>query len=186
MKLRPQELASRALEAGLTVEDLARAVERTGLSGDHAASAIRNWLGGRDHPRCKKADIVALAGAVGCEVKEIARFTSMVNNHRGSPRKAKLVVDMIRGKGYEQALNMLAFNPKRASVNIQKALMAARQDAEDNGADPEKLFVSESRVDGGMHIKRFQPKDRGRAHPILKRTSHITVTLQERSGKAKK
>lgn len=180
MKLRPQELGGRATEAGVSVEDLARAIERPGLTGPQAVSAVRNWLGGRDHPRCKKSDIEAMSAAVGCRPKDISRFVSRVRNHRGSPKKAQLVMDMIRGKTFEDARLSLQFSTKRAAVNVHKALMAAYAEAEELGADGNRLVVAESRVDGGLHIKRFQPKDRGRAHPILKRTSHITVGVQER------
>jgi large subunit ribosomal protein L22 len=88
---------------------------------------------------------------------------------------------MIRGKSLDQATQMLQFSTKRASVNIGKALLAAQADAEQLGADTGELFVCEATVDRATHIKRFRPKDRGRAHPILKRTSHITVSVQERS-----
>ncbi len=181
MRLRANELKARASEAGVSVEQLADAVSRDGLSGDKAVSAVKNWMDGKGHPRCTKGDIEALASAVGCLSKDIAKFTSSVNNHRGSPKKAKLVADMIRGKSFEEASNMLAFSTKRAAVNIHKALKAAAADAEQLGADPSSVFVSEITVDRGPHIKRFRPKDRGRAHPILKRTSHITLSVQERS-----
>lgn len=184
MKLRADELKKRAAEAGLTAQDLADAVSRTGLSGPTALSAVRNWLGGRDHPRCKRADVDALAGAVGCEAKDIARFVSRVNHHRGSPRKARLVVDLVRGRGIDDAKNQLRFSTKRAAVNVLKAIQAAEADAMAAGADAASLIVSEARVDGAQHIKRFQPKDRGRAHPILKRTSHITIGVQEKPGVA--
>ncbi len=181
MRLRANELKARASEAGVSVEQLADAVSRDGLSGDKAVSAVKNWMEGKGHPRCTRSDIEALAGAVGCLSKDIAKFTSSVNNHRGSPKKAKLVADMIRGKSFEEASNMLAFSTKRAAVNIHKALKAAAADAEQLGADPSSVFVSEITIDRGPHIKRFRPKDRGRAHPILKRTSHITLSVQERS-----
>lgn len=181
MKLRPDELGRRAAEAGLSVEDLARAVERTGLAGPRAVSAVRNWLCGRDHPRCKKSDIERLAAAIGCDAKDIARFVSRVSYHRGSPRKAKLVVDLVRGKPYSEAEDMLRFSTQRAATNVFKALQAARTEAEEIGADETRLVVSEARIDGATHIKRFRPKDRGRAHPILKRQSHITVGVQERN-----
>ena len=181
MRLRANELKTRAAEAGVSVEQLADAVARDGLSGAKALSAVRNWMGGKAQPKCMRSDIEAMATAVGCLPKDIAKFTSQVRNHRGSPKKAKLVADMIRGKGFEEANNMLEFSTKRAAVNIQKALKAAAADAEQLGADPSNVFVSEVAVDRGMHIKRFQPKDRGRAHPILKRTSHITLSVQERS-----
>jgi len=78
-------------------------------------------------------------------------------------------------------MEMLTFSTKRAATNIQKALAAAYAEAEQNNVDDSLLYVSESRVDQGAHIKRFRPKDRGRAHPILKRTSHITVSIEERN-----
>ena len=181
MRLRSDEIKKRANEVGVSVEQLAQAVEREGLKGKSAESAVKNWMSGRDHPRCKRSAIDALATALGGLPKDIARFTSMIRNHRGSPKKAKLVTDMIQGKSFEVAEQMLQFSTKRAATNVRKALMAAQSDAEQLGADTGDLVVSEARVDGGMHIKRFRPKDRGRAHPILKRTSHITISLQERS-----
>jgi len=181
VRLRANELKTRANEAGVSIEQLADAVTRDGLSNEKAVSAVRNWLGGKNQPTCTKSDIDAMATAVGCLAKDVAKFTSEVRNHRGSPKKAKLVADMVRGKSFEEANNMLAFSTKRAAVNIHKALNAAASDAEQLGADPSSVFISEVTVDRGQHIKRFRPKDRGRAHPILKRTSHITVSVQERS-----
>ncbi|MEM0982612.1 MAG: 50S ribosomal protein L22 [Planctomycetota bacterium] len=105
---------------------------------------------------------------------------SRVVSHRGSPKKAKLVVDLVRGKPFSEAENLLRFSTKRAAENVFKALQAARAEAEETGADESRLIVSEARIDGAKHIKRFQPKDRGRAHPILKRQSHITVGVQEK------
>jgi large subunit ribosomal protein L22 len=181
VKLRGDKLKQLADAKGVTREQLAEAVSRTGLDGDRAASAINNWIAGRDHPRCKAADIAKLAAAIGAEPKDIARFTSQVVYHRGSPRKASLLVDLVRGKGVDEALNLLAFTTKRAAVNIRKALSAAIADAEQADADVTALYVAESRVDDGPRIKRFQPKDRGRAHPITKRLSHITVGVEERA-----
>ena len=116
--------------------------------------------------------------------KDIARFVSRVNQHRGSPRKAKLLVDLIRGKDVLDAENLLTFTTKRAAVNIKKALKAAIADAEQAEADVTQLVVVESRVDDGGMFKRFQPKDRGRAHPIEKRFSNITIGVEERAAKA--
>ena len=181
MKLRSEELKNRAEKVGVSVEQLTQAVAGVSMSEKAADSAVRNWMAGRDHPRCRKSDIEALATAVGCLPKDISKFTSEVRNHRGSQKKAKLVVDMIRGKSLEEATQMLQFSTKRASVNIGKALLAASSDAEQLGADTGDLFVVEATVDRATHIKRFRPKDRGRAHPILKRTSHIKVSVQERS-----
>src|SRR5688572_12717748 len=101
-------------KAGVSVEQLAEAVERTGLKGAHAQGAIRNWMAGRDHPRCKAQDVAKLAAAVGAQPKDIVRFTSEVRYHRGSARKAKLLTDLIRGKPAEEAMDLLRFNTKRA------------------------------------------------------------------------
>lgn len=174
------------------MSELARAVSREGLEfkdepkQNRALKAVQNWAEGRDHPRCKKADIEALARALGVAVTQIARFESRVVFHRGSPSKAKLVVDLIRGKKYVEAENLLTFSTKRAATNVKKCLMAAMAEAEQAGADVAELVVAESRVDGATHIKRFQPKDRGRAHQILKRQSHITVTLVDGQFEPKK
>lgn len=181
MRLVAKNLKSRADEAGVGLEQLADGLVSVGLGTEAAERAVRNWMAGRDHPRCKRAHIEALAQAIGCQPKDIARFTSAVRWHRGSPKKAKLVVDLVRGKSVDDAMNLLTFTTKRAAVNVKKALTAALADAEQQGADVANLYVSECRVDKGVHIKRFQPKDRGRAHPILKRTSHITLSVQERS-----
>ncbi len=181
MRLRPNELKKRAEQAGVSVEQLADAVSRDGLSGERAVSAVKNWMAGRDHPRCRRGDMVNLANAVGVLPKDICKFTSQVRNQRGSVKKSKLVADLVRGKDALEADNMLRFSTKRASENFRKALQAAMADADQAGADQGNLVVSEVKIDDGMHIKRFRPKDRGRAHPILKRTSHITVSVQERN-----
>lgn len=181
MRLRAEELKKRAAEAGVSDQQLADAVSRDGLKGPAAVSAVRNWMAGRDHPRCRRVDVENLATAVGALPKDICKFTSMVRGHRGSPKKAKLVADLIRGKDAIDADNMLRFSTKRAAVNFRKALIAAMADADQFGADQGTLVVSEAKVDNGMHIKRFKAKDRGRAHQIIKRTSHITLSVQERN-----
>ena len=103
------------------------------------------------------------------------------NTHRFariSPRKARLVADLIRGKAVDEADAMLGFSKKRAAVMVRKALAAATANAEDQGQlDRRQLKVVEVRVDEGPTIKRGRPKDRGRFHPIRKRTSHIHVAV---------
>lgn len=121
-----------------------------------------------------------MAQALGCEAKDIVRFTTVFRYHRGSPRKAALLVDLIRGKQFDQAMNLLTFTTKRAAVDVKQALMAAYSEAEQAGADAASLVVTHSAVSNGPVMKRFQPKDRGRAHPILKRMTHITVGVEER------
>lgn len=181
MKIAGNKLRTLAQEKGVSVEQLAQSVERTGLTGLHAQSAVRNWMRGSDHPRCKREDIQAMAGALGCSVADIAAFRCVFKYHRGSPRKCKLIIDLIRGKSVDTAMNLLTFTTKRAAVDVKRALTAALADAEQADADVTKLVVTESTVHGGPHMKRFQPKDRGRAHPILKRMAHITVGLEQKN-----
>ena len=99
---------------------------------------------------------------------------------RIAPRKARLVADMIRGMPVDKAMTALDFSKKRAAWYYKAVLKSALANAEENDANVTSLIVSESRVDEGPTIKRFQPKDRGRAHPIMKRTSHLHVVLDER------
>ena len=187
MKIRSEQLKKIAVAKGVTPEQLAPAVAEAGIPADRAESAVRNWMAGRDQPLCKPRAIAAMAQQLGVASKDIAKFTSKVRAHRGSPTKAKLVVDMIRGKSVESAMNMLTFTTKRAALNVKKALQAAREEAMLNDADVERLMVIESTATEGPRMKRFQPKDRGRAHPIIKKFSHITVSVAERTpGKRRK
>ena len=98
---------------------------------------------------------------------------------RISARKARLIADMIRGQEVTEAMNILKFTPHRAAGMIDKVLRSAVANADNAEADDERLIVETTLVDEGPTIKRFHPKDRGRAHPIMKRTSHITVVVEE-------
>ncbi len=98
-----------------------------------------------------------------------------------APRKARLVIDLIRGKSTEEALNILRFTPKKAARIIEKVLESAIANAENNFMmDADSLYVAEAYVDGGPIIRRYRPRAMGRATPIRKRTSHITIVVKER------
>jgi len=170
-------MAARA--AGADEEQLARAIARPGLGARKAPTAVSNWMAGKDHPRAKAEDIRKLAAACGVSPKDIVWFQSRSRFMRSSSRKARLVADLIRGKRVDDAMNLLRFSDKRAADMMTKTLKAAISDAEHGEADISKLVVCESRIDGGPIIKRFQPKDRGRAHPIRKRTSHFVIAVEE-------
>lgn len=104
------------------------------------------------------------------------------NIHRGariSPTKVRQLANLIRGKRFDAALTELELSKNRGAVLLKAALQAAYANADQAEADVRNLFVSDVRVDSGPTMKRFQPKDRGRAHAILKRTSHITVSVDE-------
>ncbi len=97
---------------------------------------------------------------------------------RISPRKVRLIADMIRGYPVQNALDVLKFTHNRAAGMVSKVLTSAVANADEGEADVDILRVVEARVDAGPTIKRFHPKDRGRAHPIMKRTCHIVVSVE--------
>ena len=99
---------------------------------------------------------------------------------RIAPRKARLVADLIRGMNCNGAVATLKFTNKRAAFFVKRVLESAMANANEQEANMNRLFVAESRVDAGPIIKRFQPKDRGRAHAIQKKTCHIHVVVAER------
>ena len=109
------------------------------------------------------------------ESKAVARYI------RISPRKARLVVDTIRGRDLDQAQQILDFSDRAAARVVAKVLRSAAANAENNnGLSPEGLYVSKVFVDEGPTLKRFRPRAMGRATRINKRTCHITVILDER------
>ncbi len=106
------------------------------------------------------------------EAKAILRFV------RVTPRKARLVVNLIRGKGVEEALNILSFLPNHASRSVEKVLRSAVANAEQKEiGDIDDLRVTRAVVDQGVTLKRMRPRSMGRGNTILKKTSHITLTL---------
>lgn len=97
-----------------------------------------------------------------------------------SAQKARLVADQIRGKSADEALNILAFSPKKGAGIVKKVLESAIANAEHNeGADVDELKVATIFVDEGTTMKRIRPRAKGRADRILKRTCHITVKVAE-------
>ena len=99
---------------------------------------------------------------------------------RISPQKARLIADLVRGENAESAINNLRFMPKKAARIIRKLLESAVANASQNEAiDVDTLYVKTIFVDGGAMLKRIRPRAMGRASRILKRTSHITVVLDE-------
>ena len=109
------------------------------------------------------------------EARAIAKYV------RIAPRKMRLVVDLIRGKTVGEAIAILRHTPKAGSPVIEKVLRSAMANAEHNHEmDAEKLFVSKIFIDQGPTLKRFHPRSQGRAFPILKHTSHVTVVVEEK------
>ena len=111
------------------------------------------------------------------EAREVARYV------RVAPRKARLVVDLIRGKSVDDARAILRFSPRAAAEVVEKVLNSAVANAERNlHVKSEDLVVASTFVDEGPTLKRIQPRAMGRAFRINKRTSHITVVVGQREG----
>ncbi|MBD5541033.1 MAG: 50S ribosomal protein L22 [Lachnospiraceae bacterium] len=109
------------------------------------------------------------------------RPSAKVSYARVPAQKACFVLDAIRGKDVETALGILAYNPRYASSVIKKLLESAIANAENNNQmSADKLYIAECYANQGPTMKRVQPRAQGRAYRILKRTSHITIVLDER------
>ena len=107
-----------------------------------------------------------------------------LNNCPTSPRKMRLIADLIRGMGVERALSELKLNPKEASNRMEKLLLSALANWESKNEgrkmDESNLYVSEVKVDSGRMLKRIQPAPQGRAHRIRKRSNHVTIVVDSR------
>ncbi|MBZ5516635.1 MAG: 50S ribosomal protein L22 [Acidobacteriia bacterium] len=112
------------------------------------------------------------------EARAVSKFI------RVSPQKARLVVDLIRGKNAGEAINILRFTKKRASHEIAKVLHSAISNAEQKSehVDVDRLVVSRAYVDDGPRAKRTRPAPMGRAYRYQRRMSHITVVVEEQKG----
>ncbi len=100
-----------------------------------------------------------------------------LKTYRQSPRKVRLVADLIRGKKTSDALVTLQFANKRAAVELTKLLKSAIANAKNLDADESKLYIKEIQVNKGVTLKRIMPRARGSASAINKRTSHVTISL---------
>lgn len=109
-----------------------------------------------------------------------------LSNYRQSPRKVRLVTELIKGKKLPDALTALMFADKRAAPPIEKLLRSAIANAEKEGANPDELVVKNITVNKGVVMKRFMPRAFGRASAIRKLSSHVTVTLDKAAPRKKK
>ena len=111
------------------------------------------------------------------EAKAVLRFVRM------APRKMRMVIDLIRGRDVTEALTLLKYLPRAAAAVIEKLLQSAVANAGQRDlGDPESLRIVRAYVDGGPTLKRFQPRAQGRASPIHKRTSHVTIVVAPTEG----
>ena len=117
------------------------------------------------------------------EIKEAKKSLAFakLNNCPTSPRKMRLVADLVRGQQVDKALAILKFNQKEAAARLEKLLLSAihnwRTKNENANEEEAGLYVQEIRVDGGAILKRLRPAPQGRAHRIRKRSNHVTVVV---------
>ena len=117
------------------------------------------------------------------QIKEAKKtqYFAKLNNCPTSPRKMRLVADLVRGVEVEKALQILKFSPKEASYNLEKLLLSAianwQSKNEDSSIEDAGLFVKEIYVDSASMLKRLRPAPQGRAHRIRKRSNHVTLVL---------
>ncbi|MBM1106118.1 50S ribosomal protein L22 [Aurantibacter crassamenti] len=127
-----------------------------------------------------------MAERIKAEKKQVA--FAKLNNCPTSPRKMRLVADLIRGVQVEKALAILKFNSKEASRKVEKLLLSAianwQAKNEDANVEEADLFVKEIRVDSGSMLKRLRPAPQGRAHRIRKRSNHVTLILGSNNNTA--
>ena len=110
--------------------------------------------------------------------------SATLSNYRQAPRKVRLIADLVRGKSTQHALALLTMLPKRGSEPMAKLIKSAIANAKDVPAAD--LYISKIEVNGGIVFKRSMPRARGRAAQILKRTSHITLSLDKKAPKKDK
>ena len=110
-----------------------------------------------------------------------ATFRSYLKGFKIGPRKSRLVIDMIRGKHVQEASELLKFTKKKAARTVSKMLQSAIANVTQQATvDVDNLYISEAYVDEGPMVKRFLPRAQGRATPLRKRSSHITLVVKEK------
>jgi large subunit ribosomal protein L22 len=116
----------------------------------------------------------------------MANISAQLNDYRQSPRKVRVVANLVKGKSVAVALSELNYLPKRSAAPLAKLIKSAVANAKKEDASIGDLFIKEMRVDGGRILYRRMPVAHGSADPIRKRTSHIKVVLETRTPKSKK
>jgi large subunit ribosomal protein L22 len=169
-------------ERQIGIDELAGHLARGGFGIQQASVAVKNWQKGLLKPPPGADDIHRLATALSVDTNDLVDWRSSCRYAPISPRKARLVTQLIVGRSVQDAMDILKFTRKRAATMIDKVLKSAIANADEQQADVDNLYVSCARVDdAGIRIgtKRWIPKDRGRAHPIRKKACHIHITVTQ-------
>jgi len=167
-------------ERKVTNEELSSALIRAGKKEDQARAAIFNWQRNNMKPEPKTDDVENLARVLNVSTQNLMEWSASHRYAPIAPRKVKLVVDLIRGRTVQDALDLLKFANKRAAVFVDKVLRSAIANADEQEADVERLYVSQAWVDHAgvrLNTRRWRPKDRGRAVSWCRLASHIHIAL---------
>lgn len=109
-----------------------------------------------------------------------------LTNHIQTPRKTRMVTNLVKGKRVSDALSTLRFTKRKSAEAVGKLIASAAANAKQEGKDVDALVIENITVDKGITLRRWMPRARGRATPLLRERSHITVTLAEKKAKAAK
>lgn len=177
-----EKLKEHSKKLQLDSEQLAGYLVKAGRNRKEALAAVNNWKRGLFKPQPDMDDIQRLANAMSVDVNDLADWRSSYRFAPISPRKARLVAQLITGRSVQDAMDILKYTRKRAATMMDKVLKSAVANADEQQADVDNLFVHSARVDdAGIRIgtKRWIAKDRGRAHPIRKKACHIHITVTQ-------
>lgn len=180
--LSADKLKELSKEQQISVDTLASHLARGGFDKAKAVAAVKNWQKGLFRPLPGAEDVRRLATALSVEINDLKDWHSTCRYAPISPRKARLVTQLIVGRNVQDALDVLKFTRKRAASMVEKVLRSAIADADEQQANVDSLYISSARVDdAGIRLgtKRWIPKDRGRAHPLHKKACHIHVTVTQ-------
>jgi large subunit ribosomal protein L22 len=177
-----EKLKEHSKKRKMDSEQLAGYLVKAGRNRKEALAAVKNWKRGLFKPQPDVDDIRRLANAMSVDVNDLADWRSSYRYAPISPRKARLVAQLIAGRSVQDAMDILKYTRKRAATMMDKVLKSAVANADEQQADVDNLFVCSARVDdAGVRIgtKRWMAKDRGRAHPIQKKACHIHITVTQ-------
>lgn len=162
-------------------KDAPKAKKSAAKAGGKTSAREGSATSKRTAGAASKPKRAARAAQAPAERSRAALGKATIKHVRISPRKARIVLNMIRGKQLEPAMQILRFSPQKGAAIISKLLTSAIANArETGGADIDSLWVTGAWVDMGRTLKRYMPAAHGRATPVRKRSSHITVVLGER------
>jgi large subunit ribosomal protein L22 len=145
------------------------------------AKSDENPVSAEPAPKAKKAKAAPKAEPAKAEKPAVTEAKAFARDVRVTPRKVRLVTDLVRGESVKEALGLLSRLNRAASLPVSKAIRSASANATNNfGMDENSLYIADIQAADGVRMKRFEPRGKGGSSPIVKRTCNISVTVKER------